>query len=140
MKPFIFKTDEIYFECALDYPVEIVKGDSGTGKTYIYKVIDIYATEQSLKGKYECSYPLERVKILLNAFSVNQLQSLNGYIIFIDRGDMLLTPELIDYINKDSQNYYVITARNIDGLNVFINAIKEMHYKVKDNKISLVIN
>ncbi len=83
----------------------IVKGDSGTGKTYLSDLI-----ESIKKKEIQSDYDVDNI-IILNALNVSQLQTFKNKLIIIDRAEFLLDSQAVLYINSDMDNRYLIFSR-----------------------------
>lgn len=83
----------------------IVKGNSGTGKTYLSDLI-----ESIKKKEIQSEYNVDNI-IILNALNINQLQTFKNKLIIIDRAEFLLDSQAVLYINSDRDNRYLIFSR-----------------------------
>ena len=83
----------------------IVKGDSGTGKTYLSDLI-----ESIKKKEIQSDYNVDNI-IILNALNVSKLKTFNNKLIIIDRAEFLLDSQAVLYINSDMDNRYLIFSR-----------------------------
>lgn len=109
--------------------ITLVRGDSATGKTYLYQMLeDVRQMEQ-----------YQAIK-LFNYKSENfhkDLQACRDRFIVIDNADTLLTDEDRRFINFESSNQYLLFLRNCDGLNVSADSftiLKEENYHVSLQK------
>ena len=123
-----FKADPFTYDLQFRDRVTLVGGDSGTGKTIIYNMLeDLRLTEE---------YNAIR---LFNYKTVDLLENLkrcrNNFIV-IDNADILITDEIRRFINFEFSNQYMLFLRNCDGLNLSDNSFTELH--VKGNKIELI--
>lgn len=83
----------------------IIKGNSGTGKTYLSDLI-----ESIKKKEIQSEYNVDNI-IILNALNINQLQTFKDKLIIIDRAEFLLDSQAVLYINSDTDNRYLIFSR-----------------------------
>lgn len=90
--------------------ITLVRGDSATGKTYLYQMLeDLKLTD-----------PYQEIR-LFNYKSVdfhNNLKQCIGKFVVIDNADLLLNDEDRKFINFETENQYLLFARNCDGLNL----------------------
>ena len=107
--------------------ITLVGGDSGTGKTVLYDILeDLKQTEEYNAIKlfnYKSEDVLEKLKQCRNNFVV------------IDNADILMDDEVRRFINFEFSNQYMLFLRNCDGLNVSDKSFKVM--KVESNMITL---
>jgi len=104
--------------------ITLVRGDSATGKTYLYQMLeDLKQLEQYQAVKlfnYKSDDFHERLKICQNKFIV------------IDNADTILDDEDKRFINFEISNQYLLFLRNCDGLNVSADSFtilqEEDHY------------
>lgn len=126
-KNIIFKADPFSYDLMFDDRITLVGGDSGTGKTVLYEMLeDLRLTDQYKAIKlfnYKSDNLLEAVKQCRNNFIV------------IDNADILINDEIRRFINFEFSDQYMLFLRNCDGLNVSDKSFKVL--KLEDNKITL---
>lgn len=83
----------------------IIKGNSGTGKTYLSDLI-----ESIKKKEVQSEYNVDNI-IILNALNIDQLKAFKNKLIIIDRAEFLLDSQAVLYINSDLDNRYLIFSR-----------------------------
>ena len=102
-------------------------GDSGTGKTVLYEMLeDLRLTDEYKEIKlfnYKSDDLLESMKQCRDRFIV------------IDNADILINDEVRRFINFESSNQYMLFLRNCDGLNVSDKSFKVL--KLDNNRITL---
>lgn len=105
--------------------ITLVRGDSATGKTYLYQILD----DLRLTPKYNAiklyNYKTENFH--------ESLKSCRDKFIVIDNGDLLLDQEDRRFINFECSNQYMLFLRNCDGLNLSAGSfmfLKEERYQV----------
>lgn len=122
-----FEADPFSYFLKFADRITLVKGDSATGKTYLYQMLeDLRMTKeyQAIKlFSYKTEDFHENLKICKDKFVV------------IDNADLLLDDEDRRFINFDSSNQYMLFARNCDGLNLSAGSFMLLHEN--DYKISL---
>ena len=122
-----FKADPFSYDLIFDERITLVGGDSGTGKTVLYEILeDLRLTDQYKAIKmfnYKSDNLLEAVKQCKDNFIV------------IDNADILINDEIRRFINFEFSNQYMLFLRNCDGLNVSDKSFKVL--KLEDNRITL---
>ena len=122
-----FKADPFSYDLVFEDRITLVGGDSGTGKTVLYDMLeDLKQTEEYNAIKlfnYKSEDVLEKLKQCRNNFVV------------IDNADILMDDEVRRFINFEFSNQYMLFLRNCDGLNVSDKSFKVM--KFKSNRITL---
>ena len=122
-----FIADPFSYDLIFDDRITLVGGDSGTGKTVLYEILeDLRLTDQYKAMKlfnYKSDNFLEAVKQCRNNFIV------------IDNADILINDEIRRFINFEFSNQYMLFLRNCDGLNVSDKSFKVLI--LKDNRITL---
>lgn len=122
-----FQADPFSYDLVFDDRITLVGGDSGTGKTVLYDMLeDLKQTEEYNAIKlfnYKSEDVLEKLKKCRNNFVV------------IDNADILMDDEVRRFINFEFSNQYMLFLRNCDGLNVSDKSFKVM--KFESNMITL---
>lgn len=123
----VFQADPFSYDLVFDDRITLVGGDSGTGKTVLYDMLeDLKQTEEYNAIKlfnYKSEDVLEKLKQCRNNFVV------------IDNADILMDDEVRQFINFEFSNQYMLFLRNCDGLNVSDKSFKVM--KSEGNMITL---
>lgn len=126
-KNITFKADPFSYDLVFDDRITLVGGDSGTGKTVLYEILeDLRLTDE---------YKTIR---LFNYKSDNILESINkcrDSFIVIDNADILINDDIRRFINFEFSNQYMLFLRNCDGLNVSDKSFKVL--KLEENRITL---
>ena len=126
-KNIIFKAAPFSYDLVFDDRITLVGGDSGTGKTVLYEMLeDLRLTDeyQAIKlFNYKSDALLESMKQCRDRFIV------------IDNADILIDDEVRRFINFDFSNQYMLFLRNCDGLNVSDKSFKVL--KLDNNRITL---
>ena len=122
-----FQAYPFSYDLMFDDRITLVGGDSGTGKTVLYDMLeDLKQTEEYNAIKlfnYKSEDVLEKLKQFRNNFVV------------IDNADILMDDEVRRFINFEFSNQYMLFLRNCDGLNVSDKSFKVM--KFESNMITL---
>lgn len=126
-KEIAFKAAPFSYDLMFDDRITLVGGDSGTGKTVLYEMLE----DLRLTDEYKA------IK-LFNYKSDNLLESLKhcrDSFIVIDNADILINDEIRKFINFEFSNQYMLFLRNCDGLNVSDKSFKVLH--LNDDRITL---
>ena len=126
-KNITFKADPFSYDLMFDDRITLVGGDSGTGKTVLYEILeDLRFTDEYKAIKlfnYKSDNLLEAVKQCRDNFIV------------IDNADILIDDDIRRFINFEFSNQYMLFLINCDGLNVSDKSFKVL--KLEDNRITL---
>ena len=126
-KNITFKADPFSYDLMFDDRITLVGGDSGTGKTVLYEILeDLRFTDEYKAIKlfnYKSDNLLEAVKQCRDNFIV------------IDNADILIDDDIRRFIHFEFSNQYMLFLRNCDGLNVSDKSFKVL--KLEDNRITL---
>ena len=126
-KKITFKADPFSYDLEFDDRITLVGGDSGTGKTVLYEILeDVRLTDEYRSIKlfnYKSDDFSESVKKCRDNFVV------------IDNADILINDEVRRFINFEFSNQYMLFLRNCDGLNVSDKSFKVL--KLENNRITL---
>ena len=126
-KNIIFRAAPFSYDLEFEDRITLVGGDSGTGKTVLYEILeDIRLTDEYKAIKlfnYKSDHFLESIKQCRNNFIV------------VDNADILINDEVRRFINFEFSNQYMLFLRNCDGLNVSDRSFKVL--KFDHNKITL---
>jgi ABC-type bacteriocin/lantibiotic exporter with double-glycine peptidase domain len=122
-----FDADPFSYDLVFEDRITLVGGDSGTGKTVLYEMLeDLRLTDEYNAIRlfnYKSDNLLEAVKQCRDSFIV------------IDNADILMNDEVRRFINFEFSNQYMLFLRNCDGLNVSDKSFKVM--KLDHNRITL---
>ncbi len=120
-----FRAEPFSYSLSFTDRITLVRGDSATGKTYLYQMLeDLKMTKEYQKLKL-FNYKSEEFH--------SNLKKCRDKFVVIDNADLLLDDADRNFINFDSSNQYMIFARNCDGLNLSENSfviLDETDYKV----------
>ena len=126
-KNITFKADPFSYDLTFDDRITLVGGDSATGKTVLYEMLE----DLRLTDEYKA------IK-LFNYKSDNLLESIKqckGNFIVMDNADILVDDDVRKFINFEFSNQYMLFLRNCDGLNVSDKSFKVL--KFEQNRITL---
>lgn len=128
-KNITFKATPFSYDLTFDDRITLVGGDSGTGKTVLYEILeDIRLTDEYKAIKlfnYKSDDFLEAIKQCRDSFSF----------IVIDNADCMINDDVRRVINFELSNQYMLFLRNCDGLNVSDKSFKVL--KFDNNRITL---
>ncbi len=126
-KNIAFKAAPFSYDLVFDDRITLVGGDSGTGKTVLYEMMeDLRLTDEYKAIKlfnYKSDNLLESIKQCRDSFIV------------IDNADILINDKIRRFINFEFSNQYLLFLRNCDGLNVSDKSFKVL--KLDNNRITL---
>lgn len=126
-KNITFRADPFSYDLVFDDRITLVGGDSGTGKTVLYEMLeDLRLTDEYKAVKlfnYKSDNLLESIKKCRDSFIV------------IDNADILIDDEIRRFINFEFSNQYMLFLRNCDGLNVSDKSFKVL--KLDNYRITL---
>ena len=126
-KNITFKAAPFSYDLTFDDRIILVGGDSGTGKTVLYEMLeDIRLTDEYKAIKifnYKSDDFLEAIKQCRDSFIV------------VDNADCMINDDIRRFINFELSNQYMLFLRNCDGLNVSDKSFKVL--KLDDNRITL---
>lgn len=126
-KNIVFKAVPFSYDLVFDDRITLVGGDSGTGKTVLYEMLeDLRLTDEYKAIKlfnYKSDNLLETIKQCRDSFIV------------IDNADILIDDDIRRFINFEFSNQYMLFLRNCDGLNVSDKSFKVLI--LEDNRITL---
>lgn len=126
-KNIAFKADPFSYDLTFDDRITLVGGDSATGKTVLYEMLE----DLRLADDYKA------IK-LFNYKSDNLLESMKqckDKFIVMDNADILMDDAIRQFINFEFSNQYMLFLRNCDGLNVSDKSFKVL--KFEQNRITL---
>lgn len=135
-KDFIFKNQYVDILFPIRTNITVINGDSGSGKTYMFRYLQLAKKNAELGLDMYCNFDWGKVQIVLNEESLNLIYGLEHSIIFIDRFDILENEKLLSFI-ANSPNIFVLCARKILGLKGFK---KISSYSLVTNRNGDVLN
>lgn len=105
--------------------ITLVRGDSATGKTYLYQMLE----DLKMTNEYNA---IKLFNYKSDDFH-SELQDCRNRFIVIDNADILLDEQDRRFINFERSNQYLLFLRNCDGLNLSAESftiLVEKNYKV----------
>ncbi len=122
-----FQAVPFSYDLVFEDRITLVGGDSGTGKTVLYDMLEDLRQTEEFNAIKLFNYKSEDV--------IEQLKRCRNNFVVIDNADILMDDEVRKFINFEFSNQYMLFLRNCDGLNVSDKSFKVM--KFEDNKITL---
>lgn len=122
-----FKADPFSYDLIFDDRITLVGGDSGTGKTVLYGMLEDLRMVEQYRAIKLFNYKTD-------GFFEQLTQCKNRFIV-IDNADILINDEVRRFINFEFSNQYMLFLRNCDGLNVSDKSFRVM--KLYNNRVTL---
>lgn len=122
-----FQADPFSYDLVFEERITLVGGDSGTGKTVLYEMLEDLKQTEEFKAIKLFNYKSDDV--------AEQLKQCKNNFVVIDNADIIIDDEVRKFINFEFSNQYMLFLRNCDGLNVSDKSFRIM--KFEDNKITL---
>ena len=126
-KNITFKANPFSYNLEFDDRITLVGGDSGTGKTVLYEMLEDLRLTDEYKAIKLFNYKSDN-------FSESIEQCRDSFIV-VDNADNLINDEVRRFINFEPSNQYMLFLRNCDGLNVSDKSFKVL--KFDNNRITL---
>ncbi len=126
-KNITFKADPFSYNLEFDDRITLVGGNSGTGKTVLYEMLEDLRLTNEYKAIKLFNYKSDN-------FSESIEQCRDSFIV-VDNADNLINDEVRRFINFEPSNQYMLFLRNCDGLNVSDKSFKVL--KFDNNRITL---
>ena len=126
-KNIAFRADPFSYNLTFDDRITLVGGDSATGKTVLYGMLEDLRFTDAYKAIKLFNYKSDHLFESL-------LQCRDNFIV-IDNADILLDDDIRRFINFEFSNQYMLFLRNCDGLNVSAHSFKVL--QLRENKITL---
>ena len=126
-KNITFQADPFSYDLEFDDRITLVGGDSGTGKTVLYEMLE----DIRLTDVYRA---IKLFNYKSDDFSESIRQCRDRFIV-VDNADTLIDDDVRRFINFEPSNQYMLFLRNCDGLNVSDKSFKVL--KFDDNRITL---
>lgn len=102
--------DYIKVNLQLKQKMTVLNGDSATGKSYLYNILEQYAMEE--KRKDIVCIDIDNFDPDKPENTIEKIRQVEDGIIAIDQADdILINKRLRDYIMSDKKNYYIIMGR-----------------------------
>ena len=126
-KDIVFYAAPFSYELSFDDRITLVGGDSGTGKTVLYEMLEDLRLTDDYHAIKLFNYKSDNVE--------DNLKMCRNNFIVIDNADILINDDMRKFMNFELSNQYMLFLRNCDGLNVSDKSFKVL--KLEKNKITL---
>ena len=126
-KSITFQAAPFLYDLKFDDRITLVGGDSGTGKTVLYEILEDIRLTEEYKAIKLFNYKSDN-------FQEGILQCRDNFIV-VDNADNLMNDDVRKFINFESSNQYMLFLRNCDGLNVSDKSFKVL--KFDNNRVTL---
>lgn len=113
------KYKDFLFDFYVPYRLNVITGDSATGKSLFANILKSAISVNSEKAKKE-EWLSKAIVLNYDSEYIERIRNLTGYLIVIDNFDYLKMENdwLVKYINKDMNNKYIIMGRDIADLRI----------------------
>ena len=126
-KNIAFKADPFSYDLTFDDRITLVGGDSATGKTVLYEMLEDLRLTDEYKAIKLFNYKTDNL--------LESIKQCKGNFIVMDNADILVDDDVRKFINFEFSNQYMLFLRNCDGLNVSDKSFKVL--KFEQNRITL---
>ena len=126
-KNITFKAAPFSYDLVFEDRITLVGGDSGTGKTVFYEILE----DLRLTDEYNA---IKLFNYKSDHFSEAIKQCRDNFIV-VDNADILINDEVRRFVNFEFSNQYMLFLRNCDGLNVSDKSFKVL--ELDNNRITL---
>lgn len=109
-KSIIFQAAPFSYDLEFTERITLVRGDSATGKTYLYQLLEDLKMTKEYSAIRLFNYKTEDI--------CGSLKRCKDNFVVIDNADILLGDDERRFINFNASNQYMLFARNCDGLNL----------------------
>ena len=119
-----FEANPFHYDLHFDSRITLVRGDSATGKTYLYQLLEDVKQLEEYCDIRLLNYKSDDFHTILQAY--------RDKFIVIDNADILLDDGDRVFINFEKSNQYLLFLRNCDGLNVSADSFTVLQEKGYD--------
>ncbi len=125
----LIENNKIRYELEIKRNITIIKGDSGTGKTSLIRMISAFNKDKKSSGvKIESKVPC---RVLDGADWKAVLDTIQSSIVFVDEGNYFIKSGEFSEAIKHTDNYYVFIIR--DSINTLPYSVNEI-YGMREKK------
>lgn len=111
----------------------IIRGNSGTGKTFFVNILHSLISEEALRDSVKSNIDFDNTIVVRNKSDIMEIKETDSNkIIVLDRADTYLNKKLVDFINN-SKNTFIIMTR-CDGASGDIDSTINAHLELKSSK------
>lgn len=102
--------------------ITVVNGDSASGKSLVVHKLSEF---KARNNKGMTPYSIDNI-FIVNMDNKDKILEQHDKLIIIDRAEMIMTPDLAYFINRDSENRYLVYSRAPIGIEVSPNYYANM--------------
>lgn len=113
-----FKMAPLLYNLEFEDSITLVGGDSGTGKTFLYNMLEDLRLTEEFSAIHLYNYK--------TADRIEEITELRNSFIVMDNADILLTDALRHFINFEPTNQYMLFSRQCSGLFVSKKSFKHL--------------
>ena len=136
-----FETDTLKFSIPIYGTLMLVRGDSGTGKTFICNAIKRAKADKFIQKRVRTTFPLDKTFVVTNKIELESVLTLKDSLIFIDRFDMNIDDSnkdrVINFINSGLNMVILMYRKKIGGLYVSQTSYVSIYKEKSGNKLFL---
>ena len=114
-----FTANPFRYDLKFDDRFTLVGGDSGTGKTFLYNLLDDLKLTEQYKAIRLFNYRSDDVE--------RAIKKCRNCFIVVDNADILLINSIKHYMNFEFTNQYMLFGRNCDVLFLSEESFKVLH-------------
>lgn len=108
----VVQTRRLKYEFILRRNITVIRGDSGTGKTTLVRLLAMYVNDPNSGVDVQCDKKCIVYNDSYNGSAGDTLSRLKDSIIFIDEGQKIIYSKEFASIIKGTDNYYVLITRD----------------------------
>lgn len=127
-----YKDDNMQIEMTLTGSINILTGDSGTGKSYIVKKLQTQLKEKALWQFTKSTIPMSKISICTSADDLDRIYKLQGQFIIFDRFDLYANEQLIEFINTQKNVVLLISRKGYKNIRIIRQQLLVLNSSVKD--------
>lgn len=135
MKRLIFETPEVLIDIPLYNRVILIIGDSGSGKSFICNQISDSKSDTKLMAEVKSNWNLNDILIVRSKLEVEAIKSKHGKLIIIDRADMILSEDDIEFINTSDNQFILMYRGKLKKIKANMNSYIQLASKIIDGKV-----
>ena len=121
------KSEDMVFELELKSRLTLMNGDSGTGKTFLYKLM-----LDKARAEKDSRFIFFNHMVPDKKYIKSEILTHKDKIFVVDDADIILDKELKSLISVNTSNQYIIFTHSIDGYTLGKKNIAVL--KIKNNK------
>lgn len=115
--------DIVSFDLEIRKPITQIYGNSATGKTLLVN----YVKNEKRNNKYnESIEDLSNIFVFDDTFSIEDISKISNSLIIIDRCDLILSSDIVNFIVADRSNHYLLFSRTALPLGISPNYYGEL--------------